>query len=102
MPRAKRVLSMVCAMVRLCAGLWPSALVENDFMVNVARDHGRSMSVQCFPMRPRSLPLHWTVFHPLRCHFTWLWPRASAARTVRVEVDRRWNNRWCIGPLLYS
>jgi hypothetical protein len=55
MPRTKRVLSVVCAMVRLCGGLWPSALVENDFVVNFARGHGRSMSVQCFPMRPRSL-----------------------------------------------
>src|SRR6266446_6699546 len=31
-----------------------------------------------------------------------LWPRASAARTVRVEVDRRRDNHWCLGPLLYS
>jgi hypothetical protein len=40
MPRTKRVLSVVCAMVRLCGGLWPSALVENDFVVNFARGHG--------------------------------------------------------------
>ena len=70
MPRTKRVLSVVCAMVRLCGGLWPSVLVEYDFVVNFARGHGRSMSVQCFPMRPRSLPLHWTIFYPLRCHLT--------------------------------
>ena len=102
MPRTKRVLSVVCAMVRLCGGLWPSVLVDNDFVANFARGHGRSMSVQCFPMRPRSLPLHWTIFYPLRCHLTRLWPWDFAARTVRVEVDRGRNNRWCVGTLLYS
>ncbi len=42
--RTKRVPSLVCTMVCLCNWLWPSGWVENDFVVNVARGHGRSVS----------------------------------------------------------
>ena len=100
--RAKRVPSLVCAVVRLCARLWPSGWVENDFVVNIARGHGSSVSHQRFPMRPRSLPLYGTIFHPLRCYFPGLWLGVSAARTVRLEVDRRRNNHWHLGALLHS
>ena len=102
MPRTEWIPSLVCTVDCLCAGLWRTVLVENDFVVNVARRHGRSVSGQRFPMRPGSLPLHGAIFHPLRCYFTRLRPRASAAWTVRVEVDRRRDNHWRFGPLLHS
>jgi len=70
-------------------------------VVNVARGDGRSMSIQRFPMRPSSLALYGAIFHPLRYYFPRLWPRASAARTLRVEVDRRRNNYWRLGSLLH-
>src|SRR5206468_10420516 len=81
-------------------GFGPSGWVENDFVVNVARGHGRSVSIQRFSMWPRSLPLYGATFHLLRCCFPRLWPRSSAAWTIRVEVDRRRNNRWRLVPYL--
>ena len=102
MQRTKRVPSLVRAVVRLCARLWPSGWVENDSVVNVARGHRGSVFTQRLPMRPRSLSLYGTVFHPLRCYFPGLWPGATAAWTVRMEMDRRRNDRWRVGPLLHS
>src|SRR6516165_7499918 len=92
MPRIQWISSLVCTVGCLCAGLWRTALVENDFVVNVARGHGRSVPNQCFPMRASTLPLYGAIFHPLCCYFTRLRPRASAAWTVRVEVDRLRDN----------
>ena len=60
---AKRVFSLVCPMARLRAGLLRTACFENCFVDDVARFHGRSMSVQRFPVRARSLPLHGAIFH---------------------------------------
>ena len=100
--RIKSVPSLVCAVVCFCAWLLRISWVENDFVVNITRGHGCSVSAQRFPMRPRSLPLYGTIFHPLRCYFPRLWPGASAAWTVRVEVDRRRDNHWRLGLLLHS
>ena len=100
--RTNRVPSLVGTVACFCARLFRIAWVENDFVVNVARGHGRSVSNQRFSMRPRSLPLHWAIFHPWRCCFPRLWPRASAAWTVRVEVDRHCNNHWRRASLLHS
>jgi hypothetical protein len=93
---------MVFAAVRLCARLWSSGCAENDFVVYLARGHRRSVSNQRFPMRPRSLPLYGTIFYPLCRFFPWLWPWTSAIWTIRMEMDRRRNNRWRLGPLLHS
>jgi hypothetical protein len=101
-PRTKCVPSLVCAMVCVCARLFCTVWVENDFVVNVARGHGRSVSAQRFAMRPGSLSLHGAIFPPLRCNLPGLWPRASAAWTVRVEVDRPRNNHWRLASLLHS
>ena len=57
---------------------------------------------QGFPMRSGSLPLYGAIFRPLRCYFTRLRCRTSAAWTVCVEVDRRRDNHWRSGPLLHS
>jgi hypothetical protein len=99
--RAKRVLSLVCSVACFRAGLQRAAWVKNCFVDDVICGDGRGVFAQRCPMRSSSLPLHRTVFHPSRCCFSSLWPRASADRTVRVEVDRGWNNPWCVGPLLY-
>jgi hypothetical protein len=50
-PRTQWIPSLVRTVDCLCAGRWCTALVENDFVVNVARGHGRSVSNQCCPMR---------------------------------------------------
>jgi len=102
MRRAERVSSLVCTVVCLRARLLDTACLQNCFVDNDACVHGGSMSDQRFPMRPRSLPLHGAIFSPLRCNLPGLWPRASAAWTVRVEVDWRGNNHWRLGPLLRS
>ena len=102
MPRTEWIPSLVCTVDRLCAGLWRIALVENDFVVSVACRHGYSLPAERFAMRPGALPLYGAIFHPLRCYFPPLWPRASSARTFRVEVDRRRDNHWRLGPLLRS
>jgi hypothetical protein len=94
--------SVVCTMVCLCNRLWPSGLAENDFMVNIARGHGRGVFTQCFPMWPGSLSFYRTIFRPLRCNFPRLRAWASAARTVSVEMDRARNNYWRVGALLHS
>lgn len=100
--RTKRISSLVCTMVCLCARLWRTALVENHSVVNVTRSHGCSVSAQRFPLRSCSLPLHGAIFHPCLCCFSWLWPRASSAWAVRVEVDWRRNYHRCFGPDLRS
>jgi hypothetical protein len=60
---AKRVFSLVCTVVHVRAGLLRIACFENGFVDGVARFHGGSMSVQRFPVRAGSLPLHGPVFH---------------------------------------
>jgi hypothetical protein len=100
--RIKCISSVVYTMVCLCSRLWRIALVKNHSMVNVTRSHGCSVSAQRFPLRSCPLPLHGAIFHPCLCFFSWLWPRASSAWAVRLEVDRPRNNHWRLGPLLHS
>ena len=49
MPRTEWIPSLVRAVDYLCAGFWCTALVENDFVVNVARGHGDSVSKSTLP-----------------------------------------------------
>jgi len=76
-------------------------LVKNCFVDNVICGDGRGVFAQRCSMRSSSLPLHRTVFHPCRCYFLSLWPRASAAWTIGMEVDWRRNSHRSFSPLLH-
>ena len=90
--RAERVPSLGCTMGCLRARLSRAAWVENGFVGYVARGHGRCVFAKRLTLRSRSLPLHGTIFHPWRSYFPGLWPRPSAAWTIRLELDWPRNN----------
>ena len=71
-------------------------------MDDVARIHGCSLSVERFPLRPNSLPVHGTVFHPRRYLFPRIRAWASSIWTVRMEMDWRRDNHWRDRTLLHS
>ncbi len=104
--RAERVASLGCAVGCFRARLSRAVWVENGFVGYVARGHGRCVFAQRLPLRSRSLPLHGTIFHPWRSYFSGLRPRASAAWTIRVELDWPRNNhrsnRLHLGPRTVS
>src|SRR5260370_28465415 len=86
----------------LRARLSRAARVENGFVGYVARVHGRCVFAQRLTLRSRSLPLHGTIFHPWRSYFPGLWPRSSAAWTIRVELDWPRNDHRSDKPYLGS
>jgi len=64
MQRAERVSSLVCTVLCFRARLLATAGVENGFVDDVAHVHGYNLSSERFPLRPYSLLLHGTAFHP--------------------------------------
>ena len=102
MQRDKRPPFLVSSVV--CVRSWPGRIagLENRFMDRVPGFHGGTMSAQRFPMRPRPLPLHWPVFHPCCCCFSWIRSWVFAVWTVRMEMDLRRNGYWRYCPHLHS
>src|SRR4029079_4400129 len=86
---------------RGASGFLRAALAKNCSVDGVIRGDRRGVFAQRCPLRSDSLPLHRTVFHPCRYCFLSLWPRALAAWTIGMEVDRRGNNHWSLCPHLH-
>ena len=99
--RGERVPPLVCSVACFRTGLKRAASVKNCFVDGVIRGDGRGVFAQRCPLRSDSLPLHRTVFHPCRYCFLSLWPRALAAWTIGMEVDRCGNNHWSLCPHLH-
>jgi hypothetical protein len=62
MQRDERLPFLVSSVVCIRYWLGGIARLENRFMDRVPGCHGGTMFAQCFPMRPRPLPLHWPLF----------------------------------------
>jgi hypothetical protein len=92
--RAKRLSSLVYTVVCLRAWLLGRAYLQNALVDNVPRVPGCSVSGQRFPLWPRSLPLHGTIFHSRRSCLARIWAWTFAVGNVRMEVDWRGNNCW--------
>jgi hypothetical protein len=92
MQRSHCVSSLVYTVVCFRVWLLDSAYLQNNFVDNVARVSGCSVSGQCFPLWPRSLPFHRPVFYSWRCCFRRVWPWTSAAWPIRLAVDWYDNN----------
>jgi len=99
--RGERVPPLVCSVGCFRTGLKRAALAKNCSVDGVIRGDRRGVFAQRCPLRSDSLPLHRTVFHPCRYCFLSLWPRALAAWTIGMEVDRRGNNHWSLCPHLH-
>src|SRR6476620_4545928 len=99
--RGERVPPLVCSVACFRTGLKRAALAKNCSVDGVIRGDRRGVFAQRCPLRSDSLPLHRTVFHPCRYCFLSLWPRALAAWTIGMEVDRRGNNHWSLCPHLH-
>jgi hypothetical protein len=93
---------MVFTMDRVRTWLWRAACLENGFVDNVARIYGWSVPAERFPLRPNSLLVHGTVFHPWRYLFPRIWAWASTAWILRMEMDRYGHSHWCDRALLHS
>ena len=102
MQRDERLPFLVSSVV--CVRSWLGCIVrlENRFMDRIPGCHGDIMSAQRLPMRPRSLLLHWPVFHPGCCCFPWIRSWIFAVWTVRLEMDLRPNSCWGYRPHLHS
>ena len=98
----KRVSSLVAPVACLRARLFPIACLENGFVDNVARVHGRGVSDKRFPLRPNSLSVHRPVFHPWRYCFPRIRAWTSSTWAVRMEMDWRRDNHWRNRALLDS
>src|SRR5262249_15220116 len=102
MQRDERLPFLVSSVV--CVRSWLGCIhrLENRFMDRVPGCHGDIMSAQCLPMRPRSLLLHWPVFHSRCCRFPRIRSWIFAVWTVRMDVDLRGNGYWRYRPHLHS
>ena len=98
----KRLPFLVSSVVCVRSWLGCIARLENRFMDRVPGCHGDIMSAQRLPMRPRSLLLHWLVFHSRCCCFPWIRSWIFAVWTVRMDVDLRRNSYWRYRPNLHS
>src|SRR4029079_959769 len=99
--RGERVPPLVCSVTCFRTGLKRAALAKNCSVDDVIRGDRRGVFAQRCPLRSDSLPLHRTVFHPCRYCFLSLWPRALAAWTIGMEVDRRGHHHWSLCPHLH-
>ncbi len=102
MQRDQRLPFLVPSVVCIRYWLGRIAPLENRFMDRVPECHGDTMSAQRLQMRPRSLRLHWPLFHPWCCCFSWIRSWIFAVWTVRMEMDLRRNSYWRYRPDMHS
>ena len=87
MQRDEDVRFLVSSVVGVCARLLCIAWLENGFVDVVTRVHGHTVFAECLAVRPHSLLLHGSVFHPRCCYIPRIWYWAATIWAIRVEMD---------------
>lgn len=87
MQRDEDVPVLVYSIVCICTRFLCIAWLENGLVDVVTRVDGHNMFAECFPVRPRPLLLHGSIFRSRRGYFLGIWDWAPAVWAVRVEMD---------------